>query len=64
MSAYVLSQQGAPKCSLDDFTVGLFTWLSAEAVKSRKPRRSLKRMFLDLGELVCEEEKSAGGKQT
>ncbi|WP_413456562.1 winged helix-turn-helix transcriptional regulator [Herbaspirillum huttiense] len=40
--------------SLDDFTARLSAWLSAEAVKSRKQRRTLKQMFLDLRELGYE----------
>jgi AcrR family transcriptional regulator len=40
--------------SLDDFTARLSAWLSAEAVKSRKQRRALKQMFLDLRELGYE----------
>ncbi|WP_411910027.1 helix-turn-helix domain-containing protein [Herbaspirillum frisingense] len=39
--------------SLDDFTARLSAWLS-EAVKSRKQRRTLKQMFLDLRELGYE----------
>ncbi|MFM9768061.1 IS21 family transposase, partial [Streptomyces scabiei] len=34
--------------ALDPFTPRLSAWLSAEAVKSRKQRRTLKQMFLDL----------------
>lgn len=37
--------------SLDEFAPQLTAWLSAEAVKSRKQRRTLKQMFLDLKEL-------------
>lgn len=37
--------------SLDEFAPRLSAWLSAEAVKSRKQRRTLKQMFLDLKEL-------------
>ncbi|MGO0790447.1 hypothetical protein ACTOWA_11325 [Herbaspirillum seropedicae] len=40
--------------SLDDFTARLSAWLSADAVKSRKQRRTLKQMFLDLRELGYE----------
>ena len=40
--------------SLDDFTARLSVWLSAEAIKSRKQRRTLKQMFLDLRELGYE----------
>ncbi|XNW96443.1 helix-turn-helix domain-containing protein [Herbaspirillum frisingense] len=40
--------------SLDEFTARLSAWLSAEAVKSRKQRRTLKQMFLDLRELGYE----------
>ena len=38
--------------ALDDFTAWLSAWLSAETIKSRKQRRTLKQMFLvsiDLG---------------
>ena len=34
--------------ALDPFTPRLSAWLSAETVKSRKQRRTLKQMFLDL----------------
>lgn len=34
--------------SLDEFAPRLTAWLSAEAVKSRKQRRTLKQMFLGL----------------
>jgi len=37
--------------SLDEFAPQLTAWLSAEVVKSRKQRRTLKQMFLDLKEL-------------
>jgi len=37
--------------SLDEFAPRLSAWLSAESVKSRKQRRTLKQMFLDLKEL-------------
>ena len=37
--------------SLDEFVPRLSTWLSAEAAKSRKQRRTLKQMFLELKEL-------------
>ncbi|MCA1326260.1 winged helix-turn-helix transcriptional regulator [Herbaspirillum seropedicae] len=40
--------------SLDEFTARLSAWLSAEAIKSRKQRRTLKQMFLDLRELGYE----------
>jgi transposase len=40
--------------SLDEFAPRLSAWLSAEAVKSRKQRRTLKQMFLDLKELGYE----------
>lgn len=40
--------------SLDPFAPRLSAWLSAEAVKSRKQRRTLKQMFLDLRELGYE----------
>ncbi len=40
--------------SLDDFTARLSAWLSADAVKSRKQRRTLQQMFLDLRELGYE----------
>jgi hypothetical protein len=40
--------------SLDSFATRLSAWLSAEAVKSRKQRRTLKQMFLDLRELGYE----------
>ncbi|NUT63602.1 winged helix-turn-helix domain-containing protein [Herbaspirillum sp. C9C3] len=39
---------------LDSFAPRLSAWLSAEAVKSRKQRRTLKQMFLDLRELGYE----------
>ena len=35
---------------LDEFAPQLTAWLSAEAVKSRKQRRTLKQMFLNLKE--------------
>ncbi|ALU91536.1 transposase protein [Herbaspirillum rubrisubalbicans M1] len=40
--------------SSDDFAARLSAWLSAESVKSRKQRRTLKLMFLDLKELGYE----------
>ncbi len=40
--------------ALDEFAPRLSAWLSAEAVKSRKQRRTLKQMFLDLRELGYE----------
>jgi len=40
--------------ALDEFAPRLSAWLSAEAVKSRKQRRTLKQMFLDLKELGYE----------
>ena len=40
--------------SLDEFAPRLSAWLSAESVKSRKQRRTLKQMFLDLRELGYE----------
>ncbi|MDR9837782.1 winged helix-turn-helix transcriptional regulator [Herbaspirillum huttiense] len=40
--------------SLDPFAPRLSAWLSAEAVKFRKQRRTLKQMFLDLRELGYE----------
>ena len=40
--------------SLDEFAPRLSAWLSAEFVKSRKQRRTLKQMFLDLRELGYE----------
>jgi len=40
--------------SLDEFAPRLSAWLSAESVKSRKQRRTLKQMFLDLKELGYE----------
>ncbi|AON53778.1 hypothetical protein Hsc_1475 [Herbaspirillum seropedicae] len=40
-----------PPSSLDEFAPRLSAWLSAESVKSRKQRRTLKQMFLDLKEL-------------
>jgi len=39
---------------IDEFAPRLSAWLSAEAVKSRKQRRTLKQMFLDLRELGYE----------
>mgnify|MGYP007014262222 CR=1 FL=1 len=38
--------------SLDEFAARLSAWLSAEFVKSRKQRRTLKQMLLDLEELA------------
>ena len=40
--------------SLDPFAPRLSAWLSAEVLKSRKQRRTLKQMFLDLRELGYE----------
>lgn len=40
--------------SLDEFAPRLSAWLTAEAAKSRKQRRTLKQMFLDLKELGYE----------
>ncbi|MCP3950505.1 MAG: winged helix-turn-helix transcriptional regulator [Herbaspirillum sp.] len=40
--------------SLDEFAPRLSAWLSSEAVKSRKQRRTLKQMFLDLRALGYE----------
>ncbi|WP_348534287.1 hypothetical protein [Herbaspirillum sp. 1130] len=40
--------------SLDEFAPRFSAWLSAAAVKSRKQRRTLKQMFLDLKELGYE----------
>lgn len=40
--------------ALDEFAPRLSTWLTAEAGKSRKQRRTLKQMFLDLKELGYE----------
>ncbi|UIN23970.1 winged helix-turn-helix transcriptional regulator [Herbaspirillum frisingense] len=40
--------------SLDEFAPRLSAWLSAESVKSRKQRRTLKPMFLELKELGYE----------
>ncbi|WP_375163925.1 HTH domain-containing protein [Herbaspirillum huttiense] len=40
--------------SLDEFAHRLSAWLSAESVNSRKQRRTLKQMFLDLKELGYE----------
>lgn len=40
--------------SHDDFAARLSAWLSAEALKSRKQRRTLKQMFLDIRELAYE----------
>jgi transposase len=40
--------------ALDEFAPRLSAWLSAEAVKSRKQKRTLKQMFLDLRELGYE----------
>ncbi|WP_406851313.1 helix-turn-helix domain-containing protein [Herbaspirillum huttiense] len=40
--------------SLDAYAPRLSAWLSSELVKSRKQRRTLKQMFLDLRELGYE----------
>ncbi|WP_406851109.1 winged helix-turn-helix transcriptional regulator [Herbaspirillum huttiense] len=40
--------------SLDAYAPRLSAWLSSESVKSRKQRRTLKQMFLDLRELGYE----------
>jgi transcriptional regulator with XRE-family HTH domain len=40
--------------SLDEYAPRLNTWLATEAVKSRKQRRTLKQMFLDLRDLGYE----------
>ncbi|WP_129587723.1 winged helix-turn-helix transcriptional regulator [Herbaspirillum robiniae] len=40
--------------ALDEFAPRVSAWLSAEAVKSRKQRRTQKQMFLDLRELGYE----------
>ena len=40
--------------ALDEFAPRLSSWLSAEAAKSRKQRRTLKQIFLDLRELGYE----------
>jgi len=40
--------------ALDEFAPRLSAWLSAEAVKLRKQRRTLTQMFLDLKELGYE----------
>ncbi|MCO4856474.1 helix-turn-helix domain-containing protein [Herbaspirillum sp. WGmk3] len=58
---YIRSGAIEPSCpstrssnSLDGFAPRLSAWLSAEAVKSRKQKRTLKQMFLDLRELGYE----------
>ncbi len=53
------SQMGArlglrPQRLCTEFAPGFSAWLNAEAVKSRKQRRTLKQMFLDLKELGYE----------
>jgi len=58
---YIRSEAIEPSCpdrqsssSLDEFAPRLSAWLSSEAVKSQKQRRTLKQMFLDLRELGYE----------
>ncbi|MRT32265.1 winged helix-turn-helix domain-containing protein [Herbaspirillum sp. CAH-3] len=58
---YIRSGAIEPSCpsrrsssALDEFAPRLSAWLSAEAVKLRKQRRTLKQMFLDLRELGYE----------
>jgi len=43
-----------PQSSLDKYTLKLSAWLKTEAVKSRKQRRTLKQLHLELGSLVYE----------
>ncbi|MDR6742941.1 hypothetical protein J2X56_004976 [Herbaspirillum sp. 1173] len=64
MEPSYLSRQSSS--ALDKFAPRFSAWLSAEAVKSRKQRGTLKQMFLDLSELGYEgshERVAAFGRQ-